>query len=207
MNDKYFKILMYLPPSILTILVIIEDGLNIHSITVFFVFTFSWILIAGGIGMIIEKSYISYNYKKLQKIKSEKTKINDSDFGKIKPSMVGSSFRWIVSKRFLGVDMKIHLKGNKKGIYKKDKEKLLNILNNESIIKIKAEEALDYELKKHTKVFTSISKHLEMNNVKLIIIYDLLGEDFYLSYPERKAGLHSYNVIFRNQDVYTVEYN
>lgn len=204
MDKQLFKTLMLLPPSILTIIVIINDGLNIYTPINILGFFICWIIFISLILLLIEQIYNSYTYKKIQELQLKK--IYDSDFGEIKACMFESSFRWIVNKKILRVSMNIYIRGNKKGIYKKDKKKLLNIFNNEAIIKNKVEEALNYELKNNKINFTSIYKHFNMKKAKLFIIYDIFGEDFYISCPLRSNETHCYNVIFRNHDVYGVEY-
>lgn len=201
MNNNVFKTIIYLPPTIFTFVIISLDGLSLEIISVFFGAVIVWSIILWGFTSFLDEIY----FKSIHLAK--KNGVLDSDFGELKVGLLKNSSRWIINKKFLGVNMDIYIKGNKRGIYKKEKKKLLNIFNNEEIIKIKAEKALNYELEKNIVEFTSLSKHLNMDNVKLIIIYDLLGEDFHVSYPVRKDEFHSYNVIFRNYNVYAVEYD
>ena len=124
---------------------------------------------------------------------TNKLKIIDSDFGEIEGiTTKGDDAVWTINKNFLGETIEILARGGKNGVTNIQKNIILSILNNESLIRDECEKALREECSNAEIDFTSLSE--------LFMIQGIFVEDtgFEVSFVEKDPNKYLFNVHFEN---------
>ncbi|WP_452228541.1 hypothetical protein [Lacinutrix sp. MEBiC02404] len=124
---------------------------------------------------------------------TDKLKITDIDFGEIESfSTNGNRIGWLVNRRYLDVDVEILIDGNIEGIFKEQKQILLQALNNEATIKLDAEKALQEQYTNAEIEFVSLDSHFQLKGISVNT------EGFEMIFQEKEGKNYFFSVYFEN---------
>ncbi|WP_452232105.1 hypothetical protein [Lacinutrix sp. MEBiC02595] len=124
---------------------------------------------------------------------TDKLKITDIDFGEIESfSTNGNRIGWLVNRRYLDVDVEILIDGNIEGIFKEQKQILLQALNNEATIKLEAEKALQEQYTNAEIEFVSLDSHFQLKGISVNT------EGFEMIFQEKEGKNYFFSVHFEN---------
>ncbi|QRM90009.1 hypothetical protein FG167_12475 [Lacinutrix sp. WUR7] len=123
----------------------------------------------------------------------DKLKITDTDFGEIESfSTNGNRIGWLVNRRYLDTDVEILIDGNIEGLFKEQKEILLQTLNNESAVKLEAGNALKEQYENAELAFISLDTHFQLKGISVNT------EGFEMIFQEKEGKNYFFSVHFKN---------
>lgn len=124
---------------------------------------------------------------------SNKLKIIDPEFGEIESFFKkGNNIGWKIKKSFLDAAIEILIIGNEGGISEKQRQIVLDALNNENEIKTEAEKALKEQFENAEMDFIAIEKHFEPKSISI------QERGFEMSFQEKEGQNCFFNVHFEN---------
>ena len=119
---------------------------------------------------------------------TDKLKVTDTDFGEIESfSTNGDRIGWLVNRRYLDTDVEILIDGNTEGLFKDQKQILLQALNNEPTVKLEAENALKEQYENAELTFTSLDEHFQLKGISVntegfeMIFQEKEGKNYFFS--------------------------
>jgi hypothetical protein len=124
---------------------------------------------------------------------TDKLKVTDTDFGEIESfSTNGDRIGWLVNRRYLDTDVEILIDGNTEGLFKDQKQILLQALNNEPTVKLEAENALKEQYENAELTFTSLDTHFQLKGISVNT------EGFETIFQEKEGKNYFFSVHFKN---------
>ena len=124
---------------------------------------------------------------------TDKLKITDADFGEIESfSTNGNRIGWLVNRKYLDTDVEILIDGNTEGLFKVQKQILLDTLNNEVTIKLEAENALKEQYANAEIEFVSLDTHFQLKGISINT------KGFEMIFQEKEGKKYFFSVHFEN---------
>ena len=124
---------------------------------------------------------------------TDKLKVTDTDFGEIESfSTNGDRIGWLVNRRYLDTNVEILIDGNTEGLFKDQKQILLQALNNEPTVKLEAENALKEQYENAELTFISLDTHFQLKEISVNT------EGFEMIFQEKEGKNYFFSVHFKN---------
>ncbi len=125
--------------------------------------------------------------------KKEKLTITDCDFGEIQSLKVNKkSVFWKFTTKFLSTEINVYINGDREKIYEKEKQILLNAINEQDLIKKESEKALKEEFENVEMEFISLEKQFKVSCMSVN------EQGFELTFSQIEEPCYNFNVYFEN---------